>query len=54
MPARSSDPLEDTLTRLMDGISEISQSANNDNIGARGEQDVGTPFMRSPTTSMDN
>ena len=56
VPTRSSDPLdaEDTLTltRLMDGLSEISQIGN-DNIGARGEQDCGTPFIKSPNTSVD-
>lgn len=51
---RSSDPLEDTLARLMDGLSDISQSGNDNNlISARGERDPGTPFMRSPNHSTE-
>ena len=52
----NSDQLEDTLTRLMDGISEISQSGHETDTNMRGrreEQDYcSKPSLRSPTSSV--
>ena len=58
----SNDHLEDTLTRLMDGLSEISQSGNEgvgDSRPVRTENLMtvdycDTPSLRSPTTSTEN
>ena len=57
----SNEHLEDTLTRLMDGLSEISQSGNEggDSRPARAENLMAvdycdTPSLRSPTTSTEN
>lgn len=48
-PNRTSDPLEHTLIKLMDGISDISQCGGHEN-AARDANDFGTPSIRSPTS----